>query len=122
MISKDAGLTNNPYGDGIFLAFCVHCYNRLFLSCRNTRVGSNLMTPFKLTIFLTILSLFSCKTNNKQIIAKWDNGKPKIERVYSDPPNCFIEKNYYDNGQLSSETKFIDSTKNGESIAYYKDG
>ena len=49
-------------------------------------------------------------------------GKPKIERVYSDTPNCFIEKNYYDNGQLASETKFMDSTKNGESIAYYKDG
>ena len=80
------------------------------------------MAAFKLTIFLTILSLFSCKTNNKQIIAKWDNGKPKLERVYSDTPNCFIEKNYYDNGQLASETKFMNSTENGESIAYYKDG
>ena len=80
------------------------------------------MAVFKLPIFLTILTLFSCKTNNKQIIAKWDNGKPKLERVYSDTPNCFIEKNYYENGQLASETKFIDSTKNGESIAYYKDG
>lgn len=69
-----------------------------------------------------MLSLFSCKTNNKQIISKWDNGKPKIERVYSDTPNCFVEKNYYDNEQLASQTKFIDSAKNGESIAYYKDG
>ncbi|KAA9035817.1 hypothetical protein FW778_19870 [Ginsengibacter hankyongi] len=80
------------------------------------------MTVFKLIIFLTTLSLFSCKTNNKNIIAKWENGKPKIERVYSDTPNCFIEKNFYENGQLASETKFIDSTKNGESVAYYKDG
>jgi len=80
------------------------------------------MTAFKLIIFLTFLSFFSCKTNNKQIIAKWDNGKLKLERVYSDTLNCFIERNYYENGQLASETKFIDSTKNGESIAYYKDG
>jgi len=80
------------------------------------------MTVFKLTIFLTILSLFSCKTNNKHVIAKWENGNPKLERVYSDTPNCFVEKNYYENGQLSTETKFIDSTKNGESISYYKDG
>ena len=89
---------------------------------KHFNVGSNLMTAFKLIIFLTFLSLFSCKTNNKQIIAKWDNGKPKLERVYSDTPNCFIERNYYENGQLASETKFIDSTKNGESIACYKDG
>jgi antitoxin component YwqK of YwqJK toxin-antitoxin module len=80
------------------------------------------MAAFKLIIFLTILSLFSCKTNNKQIIATWDNGKAKLERVYSDTPNCFSEKNYYENGQLASETKFVDSTKNGESTAYYKDG
>lgn len=80
------------------------------------------MTAFKLIILLTILSFFSCETNNKQIISKWDNGTTKLERVYSDTPNCFIEKNYYDNGQLASETKFINSTKNGESIAYYKDG
>ena len=80
------------------------------------------MAAFKLAIFLTILSLFSCKTSNKQIIAKWNNGTPKLERLYSDTPNRFIEKNYYENGQLASETKFIDSTKNGESIAYYKDG
>ena len=80
------------------------------------------MAAFKLTIFLTILSLLSCDTNNKQIIATWDNGKPKIVRLYSDTPNCFIEKDYYENGQLASETKFIDSIKNGETIAYYKDG
>ena len=80
------------------------------------------MASFKLTIFLTLFILFSCKTNNKQIIAKWNNGKPKLERVYSDTPNCFIEKEYYENGQLASESKFIDSTKNGESIAFYKDG
>ena len=80
------------------------------------------MKILKLITFLTILSLFSCKTNNKQIIAKWDNGKPKIERLGSDTPNCFIEKNYYENGQLASESKFIDSTKNGESISYYNDG
>lgn len=80
------------------------------------------MTAFKLTSFLTILSVFSCKANYKQIIDKWDNGNPKLERVYSDTPNCFTEKEYYENGQLASETKFIDNTKNGESIAYYKDG
>ncbi len=85
-------------------------------------VSSNLMTRFKLTIILTLITLFGCKTNNKQIISKWDNGKPKLERIYSDTPNCFVEKEYYDNGQLESETKFIDSTENGESIAYYKDG
>lgn len=85
-------------------------------------VGSNLMAAFKLVIFLTIFSLFSCKTNNKQIIAKWDNDIPKLEILYSDTPNCFIEKKYYENGQLASETTFIDSIKNGESISYYKNG
>ena len=80
------------------------------------------MAAFKLAIFLTLISLFSCKTNNREIISKWDNGKPKLERIYSDTPNSFIEKSYYENGKLASETKFIDSTKNGESIAYYKDG
>jgi MORN repeat variant len=80
------------------------------------------MTTFKWTTFLAIASLVSCETGNKDIISKWDNGKPKVERVYSDTPNCFIEKHYYENGQLSSETKFIDSIKNGESVAYYNDG
>ena len=80
------------------------------------------MAAFKLAIFLTILSLFSCKTNNRQIISKWDNGKTKVERIYSATPNSFIEKEYYENGQLASQTKFIDSIENGESIAYYKDG
>jgi antitoxin component YwqK of YwqJK toxin-antitoxin module len=80
------------------------------------------MTVLKLSVFLSILILFSCKTNNTDIISKWDNGKIKLERVFSDTPNTFIEKQYYDNGQLASETKFIGSVKNGESIAYYKDG
>lgn len=80
------------------------------------------MTGIKLILLLITLSLFSCTTKKKHIIAKWENGKPKIERVYSDTPNVFTEKEYYENGQLASETKFIDSIKNGASIAYYKDG
>jgi antitoxin component YwqK of YwqJK toxin-antitoxin module len=76
----------------------------------------------KLSIFLTILCLFSCQTNNTNIISRWDNGKTKLERVYSDTPNIYIEKHYYENGQLASESRFVDSTKNGESIAYYEDG
>lgn len=80
------------------------------------------MAVLKLSVLLTILCLFSCKTNHRNVISKWDNGKVKLERIYSDTPNIFIEKKYYDNGQLASATKFVDSTKNGESIAYYKDG
>jgi antitoxin component YwqK of YwqJK toxin-antitoxin module len=80
------------------------------------------MTVIKLIILLTTLSLFSCTTNNTEVIAKWKNGRPKIERVYSDTPNYFIEKNYYENGQLKSEEKFTGSTENWESTAYYKDG
>jgi len=80
------------------------------------------MIVIKSAIFLTILCLFGCTPNNKEIIAKYDNGKTKLERIYSDTPNCFVEKDYYDNGQLASETKFINSEKNGESIAYYKEG
>ncbi len=80
------------------------------------------MAAFKLIACLTFLFLFSCRTNKQEVISKWDNGKIKVERIYSDTPNCFIERHFYENGQLASETKFIDSTKNGESVAYYKDG
>jgi antitoxin component YwqK of YwqJK toxin-antitoxin module len=85
-------------------------------------VSGNLMTTFKLTIFLTIISLFSCKTGNNKIIFKWGNGKTKLERIYSDTPRIYLQKEYYENGQLASETRFIDSTENGESVAYYKNG
>jgi len=80
------------------------------------------MTVLKLIIFIFTFSLISCKTDNKVVVEKWDNGKSKLEIIYSDTPNCFIEKKYYENGQLASETKFIDSIENGESVAYYDDG
>ncbi len=80
------------------------------------------MPIFKLIFLLTIFSLFSCKTDNQNIIAKWDNGKTKLERIYSDTPNVYLEKQYYENGQLANETKFINSVKNGESVSYYEDG
>ncbi|HRI20880.1 MAG TPA: hypothetical protein PLA68_07990 [Panacibacter sp.] len=92
------------------------------MSSTNTSVGGNLMTAFKLIICLTFLLLFSCTTNKQKVISKWDNGKTKVERFYSDTPNIYTEKEYYENGQLESKTRFVDSVKNGESVAYYKDG
>jgi hypothetical protein len=85
-------------------------------------IGRINMITYKSIIFLVILFLFSCRASNKQVISKWDNGKPKLERIYSGEPGYFTEKEYYDNGQLASETKFIDSVRNSESVGYYKDG
>jgi antitoxin component YwqK of YwqJK toxin-antitoxin module len=80
------------------------------------------MKVFQLAIVFTIFFLFGCKINHKEIIAQWHNGQTRIERTYSDTPNCFLQREYYDNGQLENETKFIDSIKTGPSIAYYRDG
>jgi len=79
-------------------------------------------TAFKLIPALTILLLFSCTTNNKEVISTWKDGATKLERIHSDTPNVYIEREFYENGQLASETRFQNSKQNGKSLSYYKDG
>jgi antitoxin component YwqK of YwqJK toxin-antitoxin module len=76
----------------------------------------------KITIFFITLSFLSCQNSNKVVIEKWDNGKIKIELVYSDTPSIFTKMEYYENGQLGNSIRFVDSLENGESISYYEDG
>ena len=71
---------------------------------------------------LTILLLFSCTTNNKEVISTWKDGATRLERIHSDTPNVYMERAYYENGQLASETRFQNAQQNGKSISYYKEG
>ncbi|MBK9532188.1 MAG: toxin-antitoxin system YwqK family antitoxin [Chitinophagaceae bacterium] len=80
------------------------------------------MTRFKLIIFFSLFTLFGCTNDKNVVIEKWDNGRPKLEVIYSDTPNIFIKKSYYENGQLASETKYVDSIKNGQSLSFYDNG
>lgn len=72
--------------------------------------------------FSTIFFLFSCTSSNKEIISKWENGTTKLERVYSNTPNIFIEREFYENGQLANESRIQNSKRNGKSISYYNNG
>jgi antitoxin component YwqK of YwqJK toxin-antitoxin module len=79
-------------------------------------------TAFKLIQALTILLFFSCINNNKEVITTWNDGAIKVERNHSDTPNVYVERKYYENRQLASETRFQNAKQNGKSISFYKDG
>ena len=89
-------------------------------------IGSNtnltLMTVFKLMCCITLFLLAGCQSNKHEVITKWNNGNTKVERIYSDPPHVYIEKEYYESGQLKHASRFIDSLKNGEDVGYYENG
>jgi uncharacterized protein len=72
--------------------------------------------------------LLSCSNNNQvqkasevEIISKYENGKTKMERIYSTPSN-FIQRQYYDDGTIEVEAKFVDFMEEGKFVWKYKNG
>lgn len=72
-----------------------------------------------LNLFLIIISifLFSCKDNSSkstEVVAKFENGKPRIVREYkNDSKTKYREIQYYSNGQKQFEGDFEDGKKRG---------
>jgi antitoxin component YwqK of YwqJK toxin-antitoxin module len=64
--------------------------------------------------------MLSCKSKNKEIIETWPSGITKVERIYSNNRIDYIEKDYYENGQLLSETNFKNDKINGTVLEYHK--
>ncbi len=69
-----------------------------------------------------IFSFLSCTTKNRKLISKWPNGQIKLEEISTDTPNVYNAREFYENGQLATDSRIENSKLNGKSVAYYKDG
>jgi antitoxin component YwqK of YwqJK toxin-antitoxin module len=68
-----------------------------------------------------VLGFTSC-TNHSEVISKYTNGRIEKERIETDTPDVYIEREFYNDGNLATLSRIEKGKKNGKEVAYYSDG
>lgn len=80
--------------------------------------------PFFLPILLLAIACSTTKpTVEGDLMATWNNGKPRLIRVVTDSTeNRYLQKEFYRSGKLKAERNFLDNMLDGEVNEFFEDG